>query len=429
MRIVTDPDEARRILTRRPGMDLLTGLAGGAGSGAAETVERIVAAVRERGDAAVREYTARLDSVVLYGLEVPASEWDAAAARVPTALADALAAAAERIRAFHQASMPASWRDEAMGWGERVVPLERVGVYVPGGNYASSVLMDVIPAKVAGVEEVVVCSPNPTDAVLAAAKLAGADRLFAIGGAQAIAAMAFGTESVPRVDKVCGAGNLYVTLAKRAVYGETDIDGLYGPTETLIIADESADPALAAADLLAQAEHDAMASPILIALSQNVVERVAAEMEAQLFSLERAEIAHRAVREHGVAAVVSSIEEAVELANAYAPEHVCLLVKDAETAARSIRNAGGVFVGENSPEVLGDYAAGPSHTMPTAGTARFASYLGVRHFLRFMPIVALDGDAVRRLGPTAAAIARAEGLTAHARAVERRLEGETRSES
>ncbi len=429
MRIVTDPAEARRILTRRPGMELLTGLAGSAAPDAVQDVERIVAAVRERGDAAVREYTARLDSVVLYGLEVAAFEWAAAAERVPTALADALAAAAERIRAFHQASMPAPWRDEAMGWGERVVSLERVGIYVPGGNYASSVLMDVIPAKVAGVEEVVVCSPNPTDAVLAAAKLAGADRLFAIGGAQAIAAMAFGTESVPRVDKVCGAGNLYVTLAKRAVYGETDIDGLYGPTETLVIADDSADPALAAADLLAQAEHDPMASPILITLSQSLAERVAAEMEAQLFSLERAAIAHRAVREHGVAAVVSSIEEAVELANAYAPEHVCLLVKDAETAAAGVRNAGGVFVGENSPEVLGDYAAGPSHTMPTAGTARFASYLGVRHFLRFMPIVALDGDAVRRLGPTAAAIARAEGLTAHARAVERRLEGETRSAS
>ena len=427
MRIVTDLAEARRMLTRRPGMELITGLAGRAAPNAAETVERIVADVRERGDAAVREYAKSIDAVTLGDFEIPAPEWDAAAERLPTALADALAAAAERIRAFHQASMPASWRDDAMGWGERVVPLERVGVYVPGGNYASSVLMDVVPAKVAGVGEVVVCTPNPTDALLAAAKIAGADRLFAIGGAQAIAAMAFGTESVPRVDKVCGAGNLYVTLAKRAVYGETDIDGLYGPTETLIIADESADPALTAADLLAQAEHDAMASPILIALSQGVAERVAAEVAAQVMTLERAGVAHRAVRAQGIAAVAPSIEDAVELANAYAPEHVCLLVEDAAGAADAIRNAGGVFVGENSPEVLGDYAAGPSHTMPTAGTARFASYLGVRQFLRFMPVVALDGDAVRRLGPTAAAIARAEGLTAHARAVERRLEGETRS--
>ena len=427
MRIVTDLAEARRLLTRRPGMELVTGLAGHAAPQAAETVERIVADVREWGDAAVREHTQRIDSVTLDDLEVPMSEWAAAAERVPTALADALAAAAERIRAFHHASMPSSWRDEAMGWGERVVPLERVGIYVPGGNYASSVLMDAIPAKVAGVGEVVVCTPNPTDALLAAAKIAGVDRLFAIGGAQAIAAMAFGTESVPCVDKVCGAGNLYVTLAKRAVYGETDIDGLYGPTETLIIADESADPALAAADLLAQAEHDAMASPILIALSRGVAERVAAEVKAQVGSLERAAIAAVAVERQGVAAVVPSIKEAVEMANAYAPEHVCLLVENAETAAAGVRNAGGVFVGESSPEVLGDYAAGPSHTMPTAGTARFASYLGVRHFLRFMPVVALDGDAVRRLGPTAAAIARAEGLTAHARAVERRLEGETRS--
>ncbi|MDE2765099.1 MAG: histidinol dehydrogenase, partial [Chloroflexota bacterium] len=424
MRIVTDPAEARRLLTRHPGIEQVTGLAGGAAPQAAEAVERIVADVRERGDAAVREHTQRVDSVALDDLEVPASEWDTAAMRVPTDLADALAAAAERIRTFHQASMPASWRDEAMGWGERVVPLERVGIYVPGGNYASSVLMDAIPARVAGVGEVVVCSPSPTDAVLAAARIAGADRLFAIGGAQAIAAMAFGTESVPRVDKVCGAGNLYVTLAKRAVYGETDIDGLYGPTETLIIADESADPALAAADLLAQAEHDAMASPILIALSQGVAERVAVEVEAQVTSLERGAIAARAVEGQGIAAVVASIEEAVELANAYAPEHVCLLVEDAAGAASAIRNAGGVFVGESSPEVLGDYAAGPSHTMPTAASARFGSYLGVRHFLRFMPVVALDDDAVRRLGPTAAAIARAEGLTAHARAVERRLDGE-----
>ena len=418
MRIVTDLAEARRLLSRRPGLDAV------AAPEAVQAVERIIADVRQRGDAALREHTLRLDGVALESIEAPASDWDAAAERISSDLADALALASERIRAFHHASMPASWNDTAMGWGERVIPLERVGVYVPGGNYASSVLMDVIPAKVAGVGEVIVCTPNPTSAVLAAAKLAGVDRLFAIGGAQAIAAMAFGTESVPRVDKVCGAGNLYVTLAKRAVYGDVEIDGLYGPTETLIIADESADPALAGADLLAQAEHDAMASPILIALSQRVAERVAAEVEAQIDSLERAEIARQAVRGQGVAVVVSSIEEAVELANAYAPEHVCLLVENAAAAAAAIRNAGGVFVGESSPEVLGDYVAGPSHTMPTAGTARFASYLGVRHFLRFMPVVSLDDDAVRRLGPAAAAIARAEGLTAHARAVERRLEGE-----
>ena len=283
--------------------------------------------------------------------------------------------------------------------------------------------MSAIPARVAGVREIIVCSPNPAPVTLAAALEAGVDRLFAIGGAQAVAAMAFGTESVPRVDKICGPGNVFVALAKRRVYGHVDIDGLYGPTETMIIADETADPATAAADLLAQAEHDSLASPVLVATNARTMEAVLKEIERQAPELERGSIARAALDGQGAAALVESVEEALEVANAFAPEHLCLLVADADRHVAGVRNAGGVFVGETSPEALGDYTAGPSHVMPTGATARFASSLGVHSFLKRVPVVRLPPAVLKEIGPAAAAIARAEGLGGHARAAAMRLEG------
>ena len=392
---------------------------------AAQAAARVVDDARQRGDAAVREWTRRIDGVELGELEVPREAWEAAAREIGAELRDALALAARRIRAFHEASMPAEWSDPEAGYGMRLVPLERAGLYVPGGSaaYPSTALMSAIPARVAGVREIIVCSPNPAPVTLAAALEAGVERLFAIGGAQAIAAMAFGTESVPRVDKICGPGNVFVALAKRQVYGHVDIDGLYGPTETMIIADETADPATAAADLLAQAEHDALASPVLVATSARTMDAVLQEVERQTPELERGAIARAALDGQGAAALVERVEDALEVANAFAPEHLCLLVADAEHHVAGVRNAGGVFVGDSSPEALGDYAAGPSHVMPTGASARFASSLGVHAFLKRVPVVMLPSAVLREIGPAAAAIARAEGLGGHARAATMRLEG------
>ncbi|MCH8974439.1 MAG: histidinol dehydrogenase [Chloroflexi bacterium] len=436
MRIVTDIEEARRLLTRRaayaepvlpPAAAKRTEAIFGEPLSATEAVRRILADVRERGDDAVRDYAKRIDGDDRRELEVPREEWERALSEVPAELADALRTAAGRIRAYAEASMPRSWHDEDAGYGQRTVPIERVGLYVPGGSaaYPSTVLMSVIPAKVAGVPQVVVCTPDPSPATLAAAAVAGAGRLFAIGGAQAIAALAYGTGTVPQVDKICGPGNVFVSIAKREVYGAVDIDGLYGPTETLVIADESADPVIAAADLLAQAEHDELASPVLVATSAAVAERIAAEVDRQLAGLDRRAIASAAVERNGVAVVAGSVGEAIELANAFAPEHLCLLVRDAASYVDAVRNAGGIFVGEHSPEVLGDYVAGPSHVMPTGGTARFASSLGVQTFLRYQPVVRLSEATLTQIGPAAAALARTEGLTAHARAIELRLEGKS----
>jgi histidinol dehydrogenase len=280
---------------------------------------------------------------------------------------------------------------------------------------------------VAGVRELYMATPAAADGSvsplkLAAADIAGVDGVFRAGGAQGIAALAFGTESIPRVDKICGPGNIFVTLAKKAVHGFVGIDGFFGPTETVVVADAHADPALCAADLLAQAEHDALASPILITDSEALAEAALAEVESQLATLERADIARTALEAQGLAVIVASLEEALALANEYAPEHLCLEVRDAPRWAEQVANAGSVFVGGLSAEAIGDYTAGPSHVMPTGGSARFASSLGVHDFLKVTSIVSLDGSALAELGPPAAAIARAEGLTAHARAIERRLE-------
>jgi histidinol dehydrogenase len=286
--------------------------------------------------------------------------------------------------------------------------------------------MTAIPARVAGVQEVVVCSPPGPDGeisplILAAAEVAGVDRVFRIGGAQAIAAMAFGTESVPQVDKIYGPGNIFVVLAKRRVFGLVDIDQLPGPTETLLVADESADAELVAADLLAQAEHDPMASAILVTTSAALAEAVLSELPRQLATLERAEIAGQSLAANGIIAIVPDLVTAIDLANAYAPEHLCLLLRDPWAAVPQVRNAGGIFVGEDSPEALGDYTAGPSHVMPTGGTARFSSPIHVGEFTKVISLAAANQRALRRLGPATSVLARAEGLTAHAHAIERRL--------
>ena len=310
--------------------------------------------------------------------------------------------------------------------GQLIRPLDRAGVYVPGGTapLPSSLLMAAIPARVAGVGEVVVCTPagsaGVNDLILAAAHVAKVDRLFALGGAQAIAALAYGTESVPRVDKIVGAGGLFITLAKRQVFGGVGIDGFYGPTETLVIADDSADPAWAAADLLAQAEHDVLASPILLTPSRALAEAVAAQLGSQLEGLSRAEIAAASLADRGGIVVTADLAEAVELANLYAPEHLCLLVAEPWALVGQIRNAGGIFVGEHSFEVLGDYVAGPSHVMPTEGSARYASPLSVADFVKRISLIAFTREAGARLSAPAAVLARGEGLTAHAAAAEMR---------
>ncbi len=393
----------------------------------AEAVARILRDVRMRGDAALAEWSARIDGAAVTP-EIPRDAWAAAYGRLPAAQRDALDLAAERIAAFHRKQPMDSWIDSGPDGtlGQLIRPLDRAGVYVPGGTapLPSSLLMAAIPARVAGVGQVIVCTPprqgGVADLILAAAHVAGVDLLFAVGGAQAIAAMAYGTESVPAVDKIVGAGGLFITLAKRQVIGSVGIDGFYGPTETLVIADESANPAWAAADLLAQAEHDVLASPILLTPSAALAGQVAAELAVQLATLSRADIAATSLRTRGGIVVTDDLAEAVELANAYAAEHLCLLVRDPWALVGRIRNAGGIFVGEHSFEVLGDYVAGPSHVMPTEGSARYSSPLSVADFVKRISLIAFGADAGERLARSAAVLAHGEGLTAHAAAAEMR---------
>lgn len=395
-------------------------------------VERILGDVREQGDAAVWRYNRDIDGVRVetsFSLRVSGDEIEAAFEQVDPALVAALGTAAERIGAFHRRQMEHSQRAFAdRGIGQVVRPLERVGVYVPGTAvvYPSTVLMTAIPARVAGVAEVIMATPAHEDGSVSAVKLvaagiAGVDGVYRAGGAQGIAALAFGTESIPRVDKVCGPGNVFVTAAKRKVYGTVSIDGLFGPSETVVIADEGAEAALVAADLLAGAEHDELATAVLITTSEALAEAVVGEIEGQAAGLERRRVAKAALAANGGIVLVDSLAEALALANEFAPEHVCLHLREPQAAAKELRNAGGVFAGGLSAESLGDYAAGPSHVMPTGGGARYGSPLGVHDFLKATTVVELDRRVVDEIGPAAAAIARAEGLTAHARAIERRL--------
>jgi histidinol dehydrogenase len=438
MRIVHGAAEARRtILLRRPTTEIELGPAGrartaavfGAELSAVDAVNRIIADVRNEGDAAVLRYGEAFDGVRYERLEVPRDEIAAALASIPADLRQALEFATARVRRYHETQrrhVIDSYVED--GLGVQVQPIETVGFYVPGTSpvYPSSVLHSLVPAKVAGVPGLIMVSPPGSDGrvpavKLAAAAVAGADRVFAASGAQAVAALAYGTETIPRVDKICGPGSIFVTLAKRAVFGDVGIDSIYGPTETVVVADEDADPVLCAVDLIAQAEHDELAAPIFITPSSALAEKVAAEVEARLAVLPREAVARAAFENRGGAVVAASIEEAVDLASEFAPEHLCLLAKDARRLAGRVKNAGGIFIGDASPEAIGDYTAGPSHVMPTGGAARFASPLSVQDFLKFSTVMDLADNDVYDLGPAGATIARAEGLVGHARAIEERL--------
>ncbi len=438
MQIFTDIEEARRtILQRVPANEpalpphVQSGIRRifGRDLTAAGVAAEICMAVAAHGDAAVRDFTTRIDGVELTGSEVPRAEMEAARERIAPELRQALEHAATRIRDFHQHERYEGWQwitpDGALG--QIVRPLARVGIYVPGGTaaYPSTLLMSAIPARVAGVQEIIVTTPphpaGVADVILAAAAIAGVDRVFMIGGAQAIAALAYGTETVPRVDKIVGPGNPFVSAAKRYVFGAVAIDQIAGPTETVVIADDSADPTCAAADLIAQAEHGETSSAILLATDERIARAVVAEVTRQLACLPRAEVVSAALNANGGAVVVPTIERAIELANAYAPEHLCLLVREPWHYIGLIANAGGVFLGEASPEVLGDYIAGPSHVMPTGGSARFSSAMHVGDFVRRMSVVGLTPRAASTLAGDAATIAAAEGLEGHARAARLRV--------
>lgn len=396
-------------------------------------VGRILADVRQRGDAAILEWSEKIDGVRLPGLQVAQADIKAAYESIPADLREALHFSAERIKAFHQKQPSTSWldwRSSGGALGQIVRPLERVGVYAPGGTafYPSTLLMCAVTARVAGVEQVIVTTPSGRDpqgkvapVLLAAAKVAGVDAVYRLGGAQAVGALAYGTESLPKVDKIVGPGSIFVTLAKRQVYGQVDIDGLPGPTETLVIADEGANPTLVAADLLAQAEHDTLASAILVTPSRRLAEAVQVELGHQMENLSRSDIIMESMQNQGGAVLCADLVEAVDLSNLYAPEHLCLHVREPWTLVGQVKHAGGIFLGEHAYEVLGDYTAGPTHVMPTMGTARFASPLNLRDFTKIISVFGMDASEAAAISRPAQILAQAEGLDAHAAAVRRRL--------
>ncbi len=395
-----------------------------------EAVARILKDVQTNGDAALQKWTLTLDGLDLKPAPVSKDLIRSAWESISAAQREALEQAATRIETFHRRQPLSSWFTNELGGtlGQIIRPIQRIGLYVPGGTapLPSTVLMSAIPARVAGVKDVVVVTPPsrffvnkelPVDPIiLAACAIADVDEIYLLGGAQAIAALAYGTETIRPVDKIFGPGNLFVTLAKRQVYGVVGIDGLAGPTETVVIADESADPAWVAADLLAQAEHDLLASAILLTPSQPLIEKVQVEVAHQMEQRGRADIIVASLENRGGAILTRDLDEAVDLANAYAPEHLGLSVRDPWLWVEKINNAGGVFMGEHSFEVLGDYLAGPSHVMPTGGSARFASPLNVWDFVKIVSLIALDGKTAQAIGPVAATLAEAEGLDAHATA-------------
>jgi len=447
LRIIDLPEAERTILKRKPqGEESPLALREslervfGEHVSPAEAVRRILADVRVNGDAAVARWTEKADGKTVADPAVPPTEWRAAYERIPDDLRSALALAAERIRAFHARQPLPAWTTTELGGvlGQLATPLRRVGVYVPGGTapLPSSLLMSAIPARVAGVDEVVVVTPpgrddgSVPDVVLACAHLAKVDALYRIGGAQAVGALAFGTQTIPRVDKIVGAGNLFVTLAKQQVFGIVGLDGLAGPTETVVIADENANPAWVAADLLAQAEHDRLATAILLTPSRAMGEKVRAEVARQIENRSRADIIAASLSGQGGIVITPDLESAVRAADEYAPEHLCLAVENPDAWKNRIRSAGGLFLGERSFEVLGDYTAGPSHVMPTGGTARFASPLNVLDFVRITNLIALDDATASEISPRAETIARAEGLDAHAESARLRAEaGASKSEA
>ena len=395
-------------------------------------VRDIIARVRSEGDAAVADYTKRFDrfDVKTAGMQVTRAEIEAAYEKTDSGTLDALKLAQSRIEAHHRRQLPADARyTDALGaeLGWRWTPIAAVGLYVPGGtaSYPSSVLMNAVPARVAGVERLVITVPSPDGSlnplVLVAADLAGVTEIYRIGGAQAIAALAYGTETIPPVDKIVGPGNAYVAAAKRQVFGQVGIDMIAGPSEVLVVADADNDPEWIAADLLAQAEHDTAAQSILMTDDAQLADAVEAAVERQLRQLSRAEIATASWRDFGAVILVRSFGEAFPLIDRIAPEHLELATRDAEILLSRIRNAGAVFLGRYTPEVIGDYVGGSNHVLPTARSARFSSGLSVLDFLKRMSILRLDAEQLRELGPAAVALARAEGLEAHGRSVSLRL--------
>jgi histidinol dehydrogenase len=398
-----------------------------------DTVAAILREVKARGDDAVLEYTRKFDQLEarsLAELEIGKADLERALAALPSARRDALEQAAMRIRSYHERQPLASWQyTEADGTtlGQKVTPLDRVGVYVPGGKaaYPSTVLMNTLPAKVAGVKEIIMVVPTPrgerNDLVLAAACIAGVDRVFTIGGAQAVAALAYGTRTVPQVDKIVGPGNAYVAAAKRRVFGVVGIDMVAGPSEILVICDGGTEPDWVAMDLFSQAEHDEMAQAILLCPERAFIDKVAASIEQQMTDMPRADVITAALERRGALIETRDLDEACEIANRIAPEHLELSVEDPQRWVEKIRHAGAVFMGRYASEALGDYCAGPNHVLPTARSARFSSPLGVYDFQKRTSLIQVSADGARKLGAIAAELATGEGLPAHARAAQLRL--------
>ena len=397
-----------------------------------QAVAQIIAQVKERGDEAVREYTVKFDGRAPENPEISKKELkEAENSRTPEFL-DALRRAAENIADFHRRQVQQSWletKKDGVILGQRIRGLQRVGLYVPGGTaaYPSSVLMNAIPAKIAGVQELIMVTPpgkdgRPNQDILAAASIAGVDRVFLMGGAQAAAALAFGTQRVPKVDKIVGPGNIFVATAKKQLYGVVDIDMIAGPSEILVLADGSCDPAFVAADLLSQAEHDKLASAVLITTSPELAEAVSHELERQIPLLPRAEIARHSIDTNGKIIVCQSMERAVEISNAIAPEHLEVCVDEPFSLLSQIKNAGSIFLGKNVPEALGDYFAGPNHTLPTSGTARFSSPLSVDDFVKKSSFLYYPKAALADVKDRVVDFALQEGLAAHAKSVSIRFE-------
>jgi histidinol dehydrogenase len=399
-------------------------------------VRAIVEDVRARGDVALLEYTERFDRLRVAKaaeLEIPRARMTDALGSLKPEVRQALTEAAERVRRYHERQKGESWQyaeEDGTVLGQQVTPLDRVGLYVPGGKaaYPSSVLMNAIPAKVAGVGELIMVVPAPNgalnDMVLAAAELAGVDRVFSIGGAQAVAALAYGTDTVPRVDKIVGPGNIYVATAKRMVFGAVDIDMIAGPSEIVVVCDGKTDPAWVAMDLFSQAEHDEQAQAILISLDPEFAAAVRAAMEELIEDMPRRDIIRASLESRGALITVADLDRAVELVNTMAPEHLELSIEDAEVVAHRIRHAGAIFIGRYTAEALGDYCAGPNHVLPTAGTARFSSPLGVYDFQKRSSLIMCSAKGADALGRTASVLARGEGLTAHARSAEFRIKSQ-----
>ena len=392
----------------------------------------ILAKVKAQGDEAVRDYTIQFDGKAPDTLEVPREEIEASLAQCDAAFVESLKRAAANIQDFHARQKQQSWlttKEDGTIMGQRIRGLKRVGIYVPGGTaaYPSSVLMNAIPAKIAGVEEIIMVTPpgkdgKPNPTIMAAAAVAGVDRVFLVGGAQAVAALAYGTQSIPKVDKIVGPGNIYVATAKRLLYGVVDIDMIAGPSEILIVADGSANPAYVAADLMSQAEHDVLASAILLTTSNRLAQETLVELAKQCKKLSRKDIIERSLQDYGAIIVCRSMDEAVEFANLLAPEHLEMCVENPMEYVGRMDNAGSVFLGHYSPEPLGDYFAGPNHVLPTSGTARFFSPLSVDSFVKKSSFIYYTREALERDAADIVCLAEAEGLTAHAQSIRVRFE-------